>query len=424
MSQSILNCNYGRCNEISRQVDAYEATLDKVHAFFRDLISIARSSAIANIDTPFVLFDPSRVKNNIDSLRGINAPNSFQFRINFAVKALYMPDLLAYISQYINGFDVQSIRELELLPASAFITMHSPLLKEHDVLNDRINAITLNSLTQVQLIKKLKRIRDSYGIRVRAADYSEGRFINRDDKFGVDSNDLIESFNTIQKFSENAIYFHLHSLSRVSSQEEALSSIDSFSVDLLRFQERTGIDVQSINLGGGYNGAFEAYRNGGDIKGVIATQIELLRRKFHGITSFSIEPGRYLVEDSCVGIATINDVISRDSLTHVIVDIATSFLITVPLARFVCVPCEIKKSAQGYRKIVISDGTCSPRGQIVEIFTNLDFRIGDKVMFFNIGAYTFSLAGTFFSYLPDVYVVLDSKRIKQISLGYQGGRII
>jgi diaminopimelate decarboxylase len=104
------------------------------------------------------------------------------------------------------------------------------------------------------------------------------------------------------------------------------------------------------------------------------------------------EPGRFVVEDSALGLCSVVRTKTVGERRHVIVDLSTNLLIPLPLARF-----ELVMPPQSGETFptTICDGTCSPAGVFVRDVQAPRIAEGSRLALANCGAYTAALAEPF-----------------------------
>ena len=143
------------------------------------------------------------------------------------------------------------------------------------------------------------------------------------------------------------------------------------------------------------------------LAGLIGAQLDTIEAALPDVETVIVEPGRALVEDACLAVGTVEELLLWPDRTFAIVDLATSFLVPLPAARFVAAALNPADGAPS--PYVLVDGTCSPRGQIaLGVWPPL--ALGDRVAVANCGAYTESMVSGFHS-LPPAFYLLDDGRV-------------
>lgn len=374
---------------------------------FWHLINAAGREPFCSTPTPFCLYSWSQLAKNASTFRSLTKKfNTFQSKFSFPMKCLYMPSLVKRLSEEFDFIDVQSEFELSMCDSESRVSFHSPLLPESIFNEPRVAQVSLNSLAQVKNLQLLapKHV-GRIGLRVSFPEGWDSPGDGKTGKFGLRDDEVDEALKQLKHYKPSpAIFFHHHSHARLSDEQLAEQMVVKF----LRFMEtcvqRTGIEVRKINLGGGWDGGLEFRLKGKTVNEVLSVQLDAVQRYAPYVNEVILEPGRYIVEDSAIAVATVQEVIDRGTTQYAIIDIATGFLVPLDLARFRFVVLNPTAQADPHA-VWLVDGTCSPKGAIANQTISKRIRAGTRIAVVNCGAYTYSVAGSFHSPPPPAYLV-------------------
>jgi diaminopimelate decarboxylase len=397
-------------------------TMELLETHFVRLLSACRRPEAADIPTPFSLFDMDRIRHNCSELRSAPRPGALRLTIHFALKSQYLRPVLDEITRLVDGLDVQSEHEIQLTPPQFPLSFHSPVLPPSVLSNPRIRAVSLNSATQIEAARTSGRRGIRWGLRVALPPSVDGQFVADNDKFGLAHDQIPAMLDLMQGLATEPVFLHHHTHARLHRLSDARNVVQRFARVVRWVEAATTRTVRAVNLGGGWDGGFECRFGDGNAREILAEQLRTLHAELPGVEEVIIEPGRALVEDACAVVATVLDTLDRGTTTYVVVDVATGFLITVPLARFRFIPLEARGGRPTIeREVVVVDGTCSSRGRIASMRCDWRFRIGERLAILNTGGYTYSLAGGFYCLPPPAYA-LGHDGISQLTSGSQSRR--
>ncbi len=353
----------------------------------------------ADLETPLLVFCPDRLRQNIKKLR------QFPVEISFAVKSNYSRTVLGEIAPLVDSFDVQSVWEASLIPEGRAIRFHSPLLDKRILRWDSLRQVTVNSLAQATLLsEQAPELR--WGCRVTLPAVEADQFISTSDKFGINIDMLPDILTEALRSGRPCRYLHHHSISRLSNPTTARRLSQEFCALLARLPDPVVAAMDEVCIGGGLDGAGELSAKGSAVADVMSALLAPIQQNFAQLRVV-IEPGRYLVEDSCFAVTTVREVGTNATGLVAVVDIGTGFLVPLPAARF-----RLSNAIAGQgrvRWVDLVDASCSPNGMISRAETDAIIASGSRLLIENCGAYTFSCSGPYLHPLPPLWVFEDKK---------------
>lgn len=271
--------------------------------------------SIAELDTPFFLFDLDNIKHKIDCL--VDSLNPDQ--VFYALKSNSLPPVLKTIATLGCGFEVNNVAEYEkAVNAGAHpekIINSSPIAAATDVRamwDNGVSCFTFDSKDQVHNLKL-----NAPGAKtvMRIASTNQGSRFDLSRNLGVEPNaaaDLLHyaKENSLKIFG---LTFHVGSqcLSPSNWREGIVLCADLFN----KFPE-----LEMINLGGGfpvcYNGPVP------DIQTIAEAINQSINDHFEDRPIIYVEPGRFIVGDCALACGSITNLDHADDLSRATVDLS------------------------------------------------------------------------------------------------------
>ncbi len=214
---------------------------------------------IEQYPTPFYLYDEKGIRNTIRTLQKAFAWNE-GFREHFAVKATPNPSILSIMKDEGLGLDCSSLPELLLAQKVGyrgdmimFSSNNTPLedFKKAKQLNALIN---FDDTSHIGIVHKTIGLPKKVVLRYNPGATRSGTSIMgapKEAKFGMTKAQIFESLKLLKKLG--VVEFGLHTMI-ISNELNAKYFIDTAAMmfDLLvEVKKKTGIEISSVNLGGG-----------------------------------------------------------------------------------------------------------------------------------------------------------------------------
>ena len=268
--------------------------------------------------TPVFLYSADHVRARVADLR---AAMPERLALHYAVKANPFPPLLSLMSTLVDGFDIASGGELEIVRgagiAPAKLSFAGPGKRDAE-LEAAIGAgVTLNLESEGEAARAIA-IAERLGIIPRLAirvnpDFDlkgSGMKMGGGAKpFGVDAERVPQLVRTVVASGADWRGFHIFAGSQ-ALDAEAIAETQAQALELAgRLAEESGVPLTHCNLGGGFGIPYFA----GDEPVDIALVGERLGERFENLpdvlrdTTFCIELGRYLIGESGIYLARIVD---------------------------------------------------------------------------------------------------------------------
>lgn len=358
---------------------------------------LARLAGMEDVATPFVTFSMSRLEENLRRLR------MHPVDLTFPVKSLYSRAVLERLGRLVDALDVQSEWEASFVPPGRSLCFHSPWLDERVLKRDELRQVTVNSAHQARVLART-RPDVRWGCRVALPTVEGGQFVSGPGKFGVEAEMLASVMLDALRDGRPCRFLHHHSTSRLSDPKVAEALSSAFCDLVLALPAEVVAALDGVCLGGGLDGALRLECGPYGLDHIVRSLLSPVRDRLPYLR-VTLEPGRFLVEDACIAVTTVQEVRETADRLLAVVDISTGFLIPLAAARFTFVV--LSDPSESRRLVELVDGTCSPNGRIAVDVTGARVEPGVRVAILNCGAYTFSCAGPFHSPLPPLWIQED-----------------
>ena len=343
------------------------------------------------IETPAMVFDQQRLENNLQSLLDLKQASGC--KLLYSIKALSLSKVLQIALPYVDGFSVSSLFEARLarqiMAGKGEIHLTTPGLRENecDELSRLCTHISFNSLSQQERMEKdLQGV--SLGLRVnpKMSFLDDERYdpCRLGSKLGIDIHQLER-----QVLNDDIEGLHCHNVFSVIDTVPLLRTVER----LQRLLSKNAAQLKWINLGGGY--LFPKIKK----KQTFIQLVRQLRRDFD--LDVYIEPGKAVVNDAGFMITKVIDCFVSDEKMLAILDSSVNHHPEI---------FEYQKSPDlyypetGEKKVMLVGSSCLAGDIFGEYFFRKEPKIGDRIIFCNVGAYSLVKANRFNGYaLPDVY---------------------
>ena len=339
---------------------------------------------------PLYFYDKEIIKENINTYKDRN------FQLNYSVKACLFPELVRYMDGYVDGFSVSSIGELEAVKKETIKPIHfvSPLIRRQEIelINKLCKSLGFNSLEQYERLKDLVHPDIELFLRVKSNSPSSVEDERYDpnhynSKLGIPLYKLVEYLKVKDIKDITGIYFH-------TTCEDTDFNKPSEIISEIRSDLKNDFfdHIKKINIGGGYSCNDNYYCD------------DFNKLEFEFEKEIIFEPGFDLINSAGFLIASVHDLFTRNDLTIAVLDTSVNHL---PEVFEYQEPPEVynslEKNTLNSYKYRLVGSTCLAG----DLFGDYEFayplRLGDFVIFKNVGAYSLVKAHTFNGIpIPDV----------------------
>jgi carboxynorspermidine decarboxylase len=349
--------------------------------------------------SPAFVVDAVEIVNALKVLAELR--NQCGCKVLYSIKALPFSAVLELAKPFVDGFSVSSLFEArladEILAGQGSLHLTTPGIR-HDELDDIAGLcthISFNSLNQYQRFGEAARAESSIGLRLnpKLSFLDDERFdpCRPFSKLGVDIDELCRS-----NFLDQINGLHFHTVFSATDFTPLIKTIEKLQSHL----GSTFASLKWLNLGGGY--LFNRIEDHSRF-------IDLVRRlkSDFGIDIY-IEPGKAVVGQAGHLIATVIDTFTNDGKAIAVLD--TSVNHNPEVFEYQRQPELHEHEPEGAHSAVLAGCTCLAGDIFGEYRFNKPLKIGDRVVFKHVGAYSLIKANRFNGHnLPDVYEASSEK---------------
>lgn len=355
------------------------------------------------ISTPAFVYIEKIIQKRLHNMRMIQGCN-----ILYPLKTCALADMLRLMAPLVNGFSVSSLFEAMLAKDVAkknnVIHMTTPGLRPDEIENisELCDYISFNSISQWKLYQgKLKSgIKQGLRINPQLSFVRDDRYnpCRKQSKLGVPLTELVHELNDVNSI-KNISGFLFHSNCESTDFNDLLETVNHIEVYLPNLLKK----ISWINLGGGY--LFDESEN----VEVLAEAVSLLKNKYELDVFF--EPGNGVVGDAGYIVSSVVDLFKNDNRNIAVLDTTVNHMPEVFVYQYK--PDIVGESFNGKHKYILAGASCLAGDIFGEYKFNQPLKIGSKIIFKSMGAYTLVKANMFNGInLPSIYAyTLDKKLV-------------
>ncbi len=359
------------------------------------------------LPTPALILDADNIIRALHTLADLRQQSGC--KVLYSVKALPLSTVLATAKPLVDGFSVSSLFEARLAreilgdTGSVHLTTPGVKLGELAELDQLCSHISFNSLTQYHRFSGLAHAEAGLRINPKLSLVADERYnpCRKQSKLGASIDEVWQSPVPALGLLRG---LHVHTHFAGKNYDPLLQTVEKIET---YFKDRLP-SIDWLNLGGGY--LFNEIQD--------AQPFVLLVKHLadhYGLTVY-IEPGKAVVGKAGYLFASVIDLFTSDGKTIAVLDTSVNHQ---PEVFEYQTPPELREhDPAGAYSAQLVGSTCLAG----DIFGDYRFakplRLGDQVVFGNIGAYSLVKANRFNGYnLPDIYLHRDGRvqRIKQYS---------
>jgi ornithine decarboxylase len=374
----------------------------RLKMFWREAMDVSES-----YPTPFFLFDLDVVRNNYRRL----ADAFFGASIHYAVKANNNPIILSTLSACGAKFEIASYHEADLLfglpvPPRDLIFSAPIKLSSHirDTFSRGVEFYAFDCRSELQ---KLAVLAPGCKALLRLTVGNEGSRFPLSTKFGANVNEAVSLMLEARRagLDPRGIAFHVGSqCERVETWKEALLEAGEAWMIL----KNRGLDLSCLDIGGGFPIAYDCAVPG--VEEIAAAFRPIFEEVFPGGTRIVAEPGRFMVGEAGIMVATVIGKATRNGENWLYVDASALHGLLEALQTNGTFPYPVRALREGdpEKKYVLSGPTCDPDDTILKEVWLPEMKVGDRLCILNAGAYSFVYSTNFHGYpVPDIHFIID-----------------
>lgn len=335
-------------------------------------------------------------------------------RVLYSIKALPLTPVMQIAKTFVDGFSVSSLFEAklahEVLAGEGGIHLTTPGMRPDQVEDLRAccSHIAFNSLSQFERLSPAFGDAVSLGLRInpKQSALNDARFdpCRPHSKLGITLKDL-QGFGAWDRVAG----LHVHNSFSATSYAALRATLQAIEAQL---GDKLG-RLDWLNLGGGY-----LYGRIDDHRPFIELVKHLSDR--YGAKIY-IEPGKAIIGNAAHLVATVIDIFDSDGKTVAILD--TSVNHHPEIFEYQRQPALAEHRPGGACRAILAGSSCLAGDLFGEYRFERPLKIGDRVVFTEVGAYSLVKANRFNGHnLPDIYLA-DGEKLACIKrFGYEDFR--
>ncbi len=270
------------------------------------------------LETPYLILDINRLRENARRFRQA-FPDGQVF---FSVKANNHPQVLALLAEEGIQFDVASWGEIELVSAvgvdASQIIFSAPTKKPRDIQNAFAFGIRTYAFDSQLEVEKLSTLAPDSQVIARIAVDNLGSQWPLERKFGLEPERAVELLQYAQNLGLRPYGLTFHVGSQNSDPLAWVRAMERMQTVWQALAQK-GIQLQVINAGGGFPAQFE--QPVPTVEEIAAAINPAVQRLFQGQASLMVEPGRGLVGDTGIMVASVINRARRGDKTWLYLDV-------------------------------------------------------------------------------------------------------
>ena len=325
--------------------------------------------SLEEVKSPFFYFDSTQLASSTKKYA------QRKFTLNYSVKACIFDGLVTAFDSHVDGFSVSSTQELLNTRKETKKPIHfvSPLIRkqEIDMINKHANSVAFNSLEQLDRLKGLLNPDIMLYLRVNPeiSLIEDDRYdpCRKFSKLGIPLEDLKDYLSKSDKLSNFGIHFHN------ACQEEDAKYLNK---NLKKIRNTLGLHfykIKYINIGGGYLFSKKNFDT-----------IQKLSEEYG--KKIIVEPGFDLINSSGYLVSSVVDLFKRHGKDIAVLDTSVNHLPEV--FEYQCSPEILEQKGKKKHSYILAGATCLAGDLFGEYKLSNPLKIGDNVIFKNVGAYS------------------------------------
>jgi ornithine decarboxylase len=351
------------------------------------MIDLIRGS---DIETPLIVIDDERIAENY---REVRAAFGEDMEIFFAVKANNHPLAIAAIDGCGGNFDVASAGEIRQLLAAGIdgsrVTFSNPVKRGSDIAFAFASGVRIFAADTDDEIVKLAAFAPGCRVIFRVAVDNAGSGWPLAGKFGADEAETVRLIDATKAAGlvPAGLTFHVGSqCENVKNWEHAIERCAT----VWRDAAAKGITLDTLNLGGGLPSPSYNRAAAPSLKEIADAVRAAIARLLPAAPRLMIEPGRFLVADAGIYVASVTGRATRAGKKMLFLD-GGIFQGLMEAYEGFWYPVECltgNRVPAGMETVTLVGSTCDSVDVVAESITLPALEVGDRIVFACAGAYT------------------------------------
>lgn len=362
---------------------------------------------LKNINTPAFVCDIASLTKTLEFHKSLAQESGCKFL--FSLKTFSVVEVLKHIQKYADGFSASSLFETklakELLDNNQSIHVVTPGLRKDEIkeISENTDYIAFNSISQYETLKNNldKNVQIGFRLNPQISSNIDNRYnpCCKNSKLGISIKDFVKY--TKENNCDFVTGLHFHTNCDSTDLNFLVKTFDVIETHLQDFLYKT----KWINLGGGY-----LFENNEQIR-VFHSLIQKIKNKYN--LEVYIEPGTSVIKNSFSLFTTVLDVVVSEGKNIAILDTTVNHLPEV--LEFGCRLKVENSTESGACEYILAGSSCLA-GDLFGVYKfDKPLKIGDKIIFNNVGAYSIVKANMFNGInLPAIYEKYENYDLKLI----------
>lgn len=348
--------------------------------------------------TPYFIFNLEQIKKTYNQFKKL-FPNSL---IQFAMKANSEPEVLKTLLSCGSGFEVASKYELEILqkikvPADRIIYGTSVKPADHikEFVKYGVDRFAADSPAELE---KIAAIAPHSRVYIRTVANDAGSVFKFSEKFGTDSSNIVPLLLRAKELGLHPYGISFHVGSQASDAKAWANVLVSLRSILEELQDLE-ITLDILNLGGGFPCQYHLSENIPSLEEISKNTL-FQYKKLPYQPKLVLEPGRGLVADSAVAVASIIARVERRGSNWLFLDLGVynGLFETMAYQGSTRYPITSLKPVGNSGESLFE--IAGPTGDSPDVITReallpTDIQAGDKLIIHKVGAYSLTTTSTF-----------------------------
>ncbi len=386
--------------------------------------------------TPIYIISEEMIRNQYRKLKSILDSEYKNNSIHFAMKANSNLSILKILDAEGASFDCTSTGEIytcfkaDITPSKIIYTGNMFTNDDFKFAVKNNILINLDSISQLKRLAKIHdelekekdmisfRINPEFGVGHHSHTITAGKTI----KFGILDDQVIEAYSKAKEFGFKKFGTHIHIGSGIINALDFEKAIDKYISIVIKLADTLDLTFEFLDFGGGLGIPYRPVEDPLDLelyKTIVLRKFkELVKKGNFGEPKFIIEPGRYLLAESCILLTQINTIKDNGFKMFAGVNAGFNTLIRPTLYNsyhhiIVCDESKRKKQI----KYDITGPICESGDVLGKERYLPELKEGDFLAILDTGAYGYTMSSSYNSRPRSAEILIDKGRTFKIREG-------
>jgi diaminopimelate decarboxylase len=352
--------------------------------------------------TPVMVTDENALRENYRAVwKAFN--DHFPTRVNYACKANTNLSILRVLEQEGTCIDAVSIGEVEACLRAGFVPeriLYTGVAVSDAEMLALVKANVPINVDSVPQLRRLAKIDPKHPISLRVnPDVGSGHSAKvvtgaKGAKFGIPKDEIISAYREALELGFSPRGLHAHTGSG-GSDPQVFGRVTEVLVEMFeRVRSELGLKLEFLDIGGGLGIPYRPEEHPTDLNAVAAEVAE--RLKGSSVRTLVIEPGRYIVADTTVLLATVQDIKRTPVKDYALVDAGFNTLIRPAFYdsyHHVAVANKFDRPAES--KYDVAGPICESGDYLAKERMLPKVEAGDLLCIYDVGAYGFTMSSNY-----------------------------